>query len=176
VETVHPAALLPPLLPYHRVNYRLNRFLENIYLLVLIRPRAFLRPRLGVHSTAILVLLLACIQIVLGTLGRAIKRHFLSSINRKLPLFLPELLAGDVLHVLVEDSLLLGTFADLINRILPGVHHPRILFEAVGRDRQNGSMAQQLLSAADALQFLLGALAALLSQFGIFYSHYYKRA
>lgn len=135
-----------------------------------------MRPRLGIHSKAVLVLLLASVEIVLDTLGCAVKWVFLSSINGKVPLFQFELLAGDVFHMLVEDSLLLGTFADLINSILPRVHHPRVLFNAIGRDRQDGSMAQQLLGAADAFEFILGALVAVLSQFGIFYSHYYKRA
>ena len=142
METVHPALPLPHLLPYHRVNDRLNRLLENVYLLVFIHPRVFLRPRLGIHSKAVLVLLLASVEIVLDTLGRAVKWVFLSSIHGKVPLFEFELLAGDVFHMLVEDSLLLGTFADLINSILPRVHHPRVLFNAIGRDRQDGSMTQ----------------------------------
>jgi len=95
-------------------------------------------------------------------------------IDGEVGLFGSELAGGDVFHVFIEYSLLLWTFGDLFNSILPRIHHPHIFFPSLGSDRQQLAVAQQFCSETDAFEFILGAVVALMPQFGIFYWHYYK--
>ena len=146
VETVDPPALLLQLVPYHWVYDRLDGFLENAHLLILVPFGSFVRSGLRVHPKSIFILFFNCIYFLLDTLRSGIECVFLCFIDGEVSLFGSELAGGDVFHVFIEDSLLLWTFGDLVDSIFPRIHHPHIFIPSLGSDRQQLAMAQQLSS------------------------------
>lgn len=78
--------------------------------------------------------------------------------------------------MLIENSLLLWTFAKFVDGVIPGIHNPHILLIPIGSDGQKGTVSYELLRAADAFEFFLWTVVGCVLEVGIFYSHYYNFA